>query len=140
VARWGTRLALAGAAGVVAAILSAIAVWFLGYSLLLLLISAGVGPSAAALIVAVVGLVLAALAGLGARWLLRPRLAPPTTAASGHGAVDELAGQIGSLAARQTVASVRAHPYGAIGAALAAGLAVGALPELRKLLSGFLKR
>jgi hypothetical protein len=139
VAHWGTRLALAGAAGVVSAILSAIAVWFLGYSLLLLLVSAGVGPSAAALIVAVVGLVLAALAGLGARWLLRPRLAPPATATR-RGAVDELAGQIGSLAARQTVASVRAHPYGAIGAALAAGLAVGALPELRKLLSGILKR
>jgi hypothetical protein len=140
VARWGTRLALAAAAGAFAALLIAVALWFLGYSLFLLLVWARLNPAAAALIVAAIGLALAGLAGLGARRLLRPRPARPAAPAAAGGALDELAAQIGSLAARQTVASVRAHPYGAIGTALLAGLAVGALPELRRLLSGILKR
>ncbi len=138
--RWGARLALAAAAGAVAAIVAAIAAWFLGYSLFLLLVSKRLDPAAAALIVAAVGLALAALAGLAARRLWRPLPAGAAAPASSASAVNDLAGQIGSLAARQIAASVRAHPYGAIGTALIAGLAVGAMPELRKLLSGILKR
>ncbi len=135
-ARWQTRLALTAAAGAFAAILTAVALWFLGYSLFLLLMSVRLDPAAAALIVAAVGLALAGLAGLGARRLWRRPRPPSAAAPSG----DDLAAQIGSLAARQIAASMRAHPYGAIGAALAAGLAVGALPELRRLLRGILDR
>jgi len=44
------------------------------------------------------------------------------------------------LVAQQLVSTTKAHPYKTMGAALAAGLAVGAIPELRKTLTDLLKK
>jgi hypothetical protein len=64
----------------------------------------------------------------------------PATASSGaNGVANGIAADLGALAAQQIVSTTRAHPYGTVGAALAAGLAVGAVPELRKSLMGLLR-
>jgi hypothetical protein len=141
-----TRLALAAAAGVAVLIVAATTMWFLGDALLLWLEANGFVPAAAAGITGLAGVVLAGLFGLWARWLLRPhpraRAAVPASApaAGANGsAVNGYAAELGALVASQLVTSTRAHPYKTMGAALAAGLAVGAVPELRKTLTDLLK-
>jgi hypothetical protein len=51
----------------------------------------------------------------------------------------DAAAQLGGLVAQQLMTNARAHPFYGAGAALAAGLAVGAIPELRDLLKGVVK-
>jgi hypothetical protein len=67
--------------------------------------------------------------------------APPASAPGVHanGVANGIVADLGALAAQQIVNTTREHPYGTMGAALAAGLAVGAIPELRKTLTGLLK-
>ena len=138
-----TRIGLAAATGLVALVVIATTIWFFGDALFLLLGEKGFMPSAAAGLTGIAGLVLAGLAGLVARWLLMParRAAVPATApAPGvNGVANGIAADLGALAAQQIVNTTREHPYGTVGAALAAGLAVGAVPELRKALIGLLK-
>ncbi len=135
--RFGARLGVAAAVAVFALIIAAIALGYFAQSVLLLLEEKGFGPPAAAAIVGGGGLVLAALFGIVARRVLRPA-APPAVARS-HNTVDDAAADLGALVAQQIVNTTREHPYGTVGAALAAGLAVGAIPELRKALTGLLK-
>lgn len=119
--------------------------WFLGDALLLLFEEKGFAPSAAAGLTGLAGLVLAALLGLLARGVARTPRRKAATAATApppgiNGVANGIAADLGALAAQQIVNSTREHPYGTMGAALAAGIAVGAIPELRKTLTGFLKQ
>jgi hypothetical protein len=135
-----TRLALAAAAVAVALIVAAIALWFFGQALFLQLETTRLSPAEAALITGVSGLVLAVLIALLARYLLRPRrVAARAPTPSSGSLVNDLALQLGGIIAQQATATSRAHPYGTVGTALVAGLAVGAMPELRKALLGVLK-
>jgi hypothetical protein len=134
---WSGRIAAAAAGVAAASIVTVIAVWFLGDALFLQLESCGFGAPAAALIVGLAGLALAVLIGLVARWLARARVAA-TPPASGNG-VNDAAAALGTLVSRQIVASAKARPLATAGAALLAGLAVGAIPELRSLLKDALK-
>jgi len=81
--------------------------------------------------------------GLLAKWAMktprRPALPAAQTATGANGVANGIAADLGALAAQQIVNTTRAHPYGTVGAALAAGLAVGAVPELRKSLMGLIK-
>ena len=139
-----TRIALAAAAGVFALIVIATTMWFLGDALMLLLEAKAFEPAAAAGLTGLAGLVLAGLIGLGAKFAVSPArrrsaLPAPKPAPGVNGVANGIAADLGALAAQQIVNTTREHPYGTMGAALAAGLAVGAIPELRKTLAGFLK-
>jgi hypothetical protein len=138
-----TRIGLAAAAGLVALIVLGTTLWFLGDALMLLLEEKGLSPAAAAGLTGLAGLVLTALIGLLAKLLLRARRRPAASAAAPapgvNGVANSVAADLGALAAQQIVSTTRAHPFGTMGAALAAGIAVGALPELRKTLAGLFK-
>jgi hypothetical protein len=136
-----TRIAIAVGAGIVALIVFGTTMWFLGDSLMLWLQEQGFRSAAAAGLTGVAGLVLVALLGLCAKLALSPRRRPalPAPAPRGNGVATGIAADLGALAAQQIVNTTRAHPYGTMGAALAAGLAVGAVPELRKSLMGLFK-
>jgi hypothetical protein len=138
--RVGARLGFAAASGVLALIITAIALGYLFQSACLLLEANAFCPPAAASIVGAGALVLAALVALLARHFLRPATAAkPVAAVRGNGVADNIAADLGALVAQQILIATREHPYGTMGAALAAGLAVGAIPELRKTLTGLLK-
>jgi hypothetical protein len=129
------RIGGAVGAGIVALILFGTTLWFLGDALMLWLQDKGYGAAGAAGLTGLAGLVLTALLGLLAKWLVSPRRRPalPATAAPrGNGVTNGIAADLGALAAQQIVSTTRAHPYSTMGAALAAGIAVGAVPELRK--------
>jgi hypothetical protein len=130
---------ISAAAIVAAVIFAATSVLFLGGALYLFLVSVTLAPAVAALVVGLVGLTVATLIVLVARWGLRSRR-PSAEAPSIDNGVDDLAAKLGGLVARQIASRAQAHPYGAIGVALVAGLAVGASPELRTALKGALKR
>ena len=132
------RLALAGAAGVAALVVAAIAVWFLGQSLTLALEAIPLSPAVSTLTVGLIGLLLAMLIALVGRLVAAPRRA--ATPASPAAGVADAAAELGGLLAQRLTASSRSHPYGTIGTALVAGLIVGALPELRSLLASLLKK
>jgi hypothetical protein len=138
-----TRIGLAAATGIVALIVFATTTWFLGDALLLLLEAKGFDPPAAAGLAGLAGLVLVALLVLVARLPLRPhrRAALPAAATTpgANGVANGIAADLGALAAQQIVNTTRAHPYGTMGAALAAGLAVGVVPELRRALTELFK-
>lgn len=138
-----TRIAIAVAAGLVALVVFVVTMWFLGDALKLWIESKAIPPAGAAGLTGLAGLVLVGLLGLTARSALRPRRRPaiPATAASprGNGVANGIAADLGALAAQQIVNTTREHPYGTMGAALAAGLAVGAVPELRKSVMGMFK-
>ena len=136
-----TRIAIAAAAGIVALIVLGAATWFLGDALMLWLEEENFRPGAAAGLTGVAGLVLVALLGLCAKLALRPHRRPalPAPAPKANGVTNGIAADLGALAAQQIVNTTRAHPYSTMGAALAAGLAVGAVPELRKSLMGIIK-
>lgn len=139
-----TRIVIAAATGLVALLVLAVTVWFLGDALKLWLEDKSFSPAAAAGLTGVAGLVLIGLLAFIARWSLRAprRAAVPATAAprgSGNGVANGIAADLGALAAQQIVSSTRAHPYTTMGAALAAGVAVGAVPELRKTVLGLFK-
>jgi hypothetical protein len=137
------RLALAAAASAVALIVAAIALWFLGQALFLALAATMLSPAQAAVITGVSGLVLAALIGFLARAVLRPRrtaVAASALAPNSGSIVNDLALQLGSIVAQKAAATSKAHPYGTVGTAFAAGFGLGAMPELRKALLDLLKR
>lgn len=136
------RIGIAVAAGLVALVVFAVTMWFLGDALMLWIEEKAIPPAGAAGLTGLAGLVLVGLLGMTTRWALHPRrrAAIPATASSGaNGVANGIAADLGALAAQQIVSTTRAHPYGTVGAALAAGLAVGAVPELRKSLMGLLK-
>jgi len=137
------RIGAAAAAGVVALLTLAVTLLFLGYALMLLFEEQGVRPSGAAGLTGLIGLVLVVIIGLIAKWVMRTPRRPAQPAAQivpgANGVANGIAADLGALAAQQIVNTTRAHPYGTAGAALAAGLAVGALPELRKSLMGLIK-
>jgi hypothetical protein len=135
------RIGLAAASGVLALIVLGTTLWFLGDALMLLLEAKGFEPPAAAGLTGIAGLVLTGLIGLLTKSLLRSHRRPavPAAASSANGVANSIAADLGALAAQQIVNTTRAHPFGTVGAALAAGLAVGAVPELRKTLTGLLK-
>jgi hypothetical protein len=139
-----TRIGLAAGTSIVALIVLGTASWFLGDALLLLLEAEGSSPAAAAGLTGLAGLVLAGLTGLLVRWLVQPHpratipAATPAPGANGS-AVNGYAAELGALVAQQIATSTRAHPYTTMGAALAAGVALGAVPELRKVITGLVK-
>jgi hypothetical protein len=138
------RIGIAAAAGLVALIVLAATIWFLGDALMLWLEDKNLSTAGAAALTGLAGLVLTALVALSARWTLHPRRRPavPATATPSpgvNGVANGIAADLGALAAQQIVSTTRSHPYGTAGAALAAGLAVGAMPELRKSLMGLFK-
>ena len=135
------RIALAAASGLVALIIVALALRYLGEALFLCLATQGLDPAGAAALTGVAGLVVVGLIGLAVRLALRrpPRTAVSATPAATGSAANGIAADLGILVARQVMNSAQAHPYSTMGAALAAGLAVGAVPELRKALTGLLK-
>jgi|SRR5580704_19244694 hypothetical protein len=139
--RIGARLGFTAALAVLALIVSAIALGYFAQSVFLLLEEKGFGPPAAASLTGACGIVLAAILALFGRLFLRPKSAArPVPAARSNGVATDIAADLGALAAQQIVNTTREHPYGTVGAALAAGLAVGAIPELRKTLVGLFKR
>ena len=137
------RIGVAAAAGVVALLMLAVTLLFLGYALTLLFEEQGLRPSGAAGLTGLIGLVLVVIVGLVAKWVMRtprrPALPAAQTASGANGVANGIAADLGALAAQQIVNTTRAHAYGTVGAALAAGLAVGAVPELRKSLMGLIK-
>jgi hypothetical protein len=136
-----TRIGLSAACGIVALIVLGTTLWFLGDALMLLLEEKGVGPPAAAGLTGIAGLVLAVVFGLLAKFALRSRRhTVQPVAAAAPGTTTDIAAELGALVAQQIVKTTRTHPLGTMGAALAAGLAVGALPELRKTLLGLFKQ
>jgi type VI protein secretion system component VasK len=138
--RFGARLGSAATLAVLALIVSAIALAYLAQSLFLLLEASALRPAAAAAITGGGAIALAAILGLTCRLLLRPKAAAhPVATARSNGVATDIAADLGALAAQQIVNTTRDHPYGTVGAALAAGVAVGAVPELRKTLAGLFK-
>lgn len=127
------RIGLAAAAGVAALAVFVVAAWFLGEALMLRLQAAGFSPPVAAGLTGVAGLVVVVILVLLGIWALRRKRTPPVSGAQG------IAAELGGVAAREAINAVRAHPYGTMGAALAAGVALGALPALRKSLMGLFK-
>ena len=140
-----TRICLAAGAGIVALIVLGTTIWFLGNALMLLLQATGFEPAGAAALTGGAGLVLVALIGLLAKYLASPhpraaiRAAGAPPPAARDSAINGYAAELGAVLAQQVVSTTRAHPYTAMGAALVAGLAVGAIPELRKTLTGSTK-
>ncbi|HZK88775.1 MAG TPA: hypothetical protein VFC56_01380 [Stellaceae bacterium] len=142
-----TRIVLATAFGAAALLVILVTLWFLGDALLTLLQEHGFRRSAAAGLTGIAGLVLAAILGVLAKISMRPRartlpaaslpLQPRTSTGS---VMNDLAVGLGGYAAEQVGSTVRAHPYRTMGTALAAGLALGAIPELRKALFDLTKR
>jgi hypothetical protein len=139
VASLPTRIGLAAAAGIAALIVLGTTTWFLGDALMLLFVEKGLSPAGAAGLTGLAGLVIAILIGLLAKWLLGPRRRPAAAPAPAAN-VNTAAAELGAFVAQQLVTTTRAHPYKTMGAALAAGLAVGAIPELRKALTDLLKK
>jgi hypothetical protein len=133
------RLGLAAALAVSALIVGGIALVYLAQSVFSLFEQEGFRPPAAALLTGGCGLALAAMLGLLGRLILHSRAAAHPAAGAQTNGVADVAADIGAFAARQLVNAAHEHPHGTVGAALAAGLAVGAIPELRKTLTGLLK-
>jgi hypothetical protein len=140
VASLPTRIGLAAGAGIVALIVLGTTMWFLGDALMLLLAEKGFSPAGAAGLTGLAGLVLAILIGFLAKWLLGPHRRAAASAPTSAANVNTAAAELGALVAQQLVTTTKAHPYKTMGAALAAGLAVGAIPELRKMLTDLLKK
>jgi hypothetical protein len=141
VSSFSARIGVAAAAGAVALILLAVTFLFFGHALMLLFEEKGLRPSGAAGLTGLVGLVLVVVLGLTAKWAMRTprRPALPAARAGTNGVANGIAADLGALAAQQIVSTTRAHPYSTVGAALAAGIAVGAVPELRKTVMGLFK-
>lgn len=136
------RIGFAAAAGIVALAIFVVTIWFLGEALMLWIEYKGLPRDGAAGLTGLAGLVLVALLGLAVRLALRPRrraAVPVTTAPGVNGMTNGIAADLGALAAQQIVGASRAHPYSTMGAALAAGVAMGAVPELRKSVMGLFK-
>jgi hypothetical protein len=132
------KLGTAAGAGVAALIVIAITLWYFGQAIILGLEAQGVGPAAAHAIAGVVGLVVVGLIGVVVSLLLRRRKVTVRAAVPVSSTADAAA-QLGGIVAQQLMMNAREHPFYGAGAALAAGLAVGAIPELRELLKGLVR-
>lgn len=132
------RLGAAAGGGIVALIVAAIALCYFGQAIILGLEDLGIAPAAAHALAGVAGLVLIGVIALAVMFLLRRRRVTVRTTVPVNPTADAAA-QLGGIVAQQLMTNVQEHPFGAAGAALAAGLAVGAIPELRDLLKGFVK-
>jgi len=132
------RLAAAAGAAVAALIVATIALWYFGEAIILGLEAGGMGLAAAHAIAGVVGLVVVGVIGVFAKLVLRRREVTVRTTVPVSPTADAAA-QLGGLVAQQLMTNARSHPFYGAGAALAAGLAVGAIPELRDLLKGVVK-
>ena len=144
--RFLSRALISMAAAMAAFILVATAVVFLGAALYLFLVaSMSAAPPLAALIVGLVGLVLAGLLILAARMASRGDWAGRTAARAAFtdpglaGNVNDLAAKLGGLAAQELNAQAQSHPYRTFVGALLAGLAVGGSPALRNMLDKMFK-
>ncbi len=135
------RLGAAAGAGVAALIVAAIALCYFGQAIVFGLEADGMGLAAAHAIAGVIGLVAIGVIGGVVKFLFRRRREVVTvkTTVEPVSPTADAAAQLGGLVAQQLMTNARVHPYGAAGAALAAGLAVGAIPELRALLKGVVK-
>jgi hypothetical protein len=136
-----SRWAILAAAVIAAIILLSIAAVFLCGALYLYLVSLAVTPALAALLVGLatitaVGLIILAVAimsrhgavgGVGGRTVCEGR--------GPAGQINDVAENLGSLAARELASMAQAHPYRAFVLALLGGLAVGHSPELRQMLN-----
>jgi hypothetical protein len=129
------KLGAAAGAGVAALMVIAIALWYFGQAIILGLEVQGIGPAAAHAIAGVIGLVVVGLIGVFVSLLLRRRKVTVRATVPINPTADAAA-QLGGLVAQQLMTNAREHPFYGAGAALAAGLAVGAIPELRDLLKG----
>jgi hypothetical protein len=132
------RLGAAAGAGVAALIVLAIAVWYFGEAIILGLEDGGLGPAAAHAIAGVVGLIVLGVIAVVVKVLLRRREVAVKAVVPISPTADAAA-QLGGLVAQRLMNGAREHPFGAAGAALAAGLAVGAIPELREMLKGVVR-
>lgn len=139
--RLGARLGLAVALAVGALIFLALALGYFAEAVFTLFEEKGFTPPAAAAITGACGIVVAAILGLFGRLTLRtkPASSKLRSTARSNGVGSDIAADLGALAAQQIVNTTREHPYGTMGAALAAGIAVGAVPELRKTLTDLFK-
>jgi MFS-type transporter involved in bile tolerance (Atg22 family) len=144
--RFLSQALLSMAAAVAAIILVATAVVFLGAALYLFLVaSMSATPPLAALVVGLVGLILAGLIGvapqLATRCGRRRRGGGNTDSVDTGpaGSVDDLAAKLGGMAAQELNEEAHSHPYRTFVGALLAGLAVGGSPALRDMLGKILK-
>ncbi|HEY1797042.1 MAG TPA: hypothetical protein VGG57_13080 [Stellaceae bacterium] len=133
------RIAAAAGAAAAALIALAIALGYFGEAIILELEARAMSPAAAHAIAGVAGLVLIGLIGGVLKLLFSRRRQVTVTTTVPVNPTADAAAQLGGLVAQQLMTNARQHPYGAAGAALAAGLAVGAIPELRDLLKGVVK-
>lgn len=129
------RLGAAAGAGIAALIVIAIALCYFGQAIILELEAQGFAPAAAHALAGVAGLIVVGLIGGLIAFMFRRRKVTVRATVPVNPTADAAA-QLGGLVAQQLLGNVRGHPFGAAGAALAAGLAVGAIPELRDLLKG----
>lgn len=134
------RIGVSAAAGGAALTALAVALWFLGDALRLWIEGLNISPAGAAGLTGLAGVILVMVLGLAAKLALRGPRRSAVAAPGANGVANGIAADLGALAAQQIVSATRAHPYGTMGAALAAGLAVGAVPELRKTLLGLLDK
>jgi xanthosine utilization system XapX-like protein len=141
-----SRALISFAAAAAAMILVAAATLFLGAALYLLLISMSVAPPLTALLVGLAGFSLAGLivAAVRLTWRRAPTRLPggsnrPAAAADLAGNANDLAAQLGTLAARELTSQAQAHPYRTVVVSLLAGLAVGGSPALRNAIENMLK-
>src|SRR5271163_43719 len=135
-----SRALISMAAAVVAIILVASASIFLCAALYLFLVSLSAAPPLAALLTGLAALILAGLIILAARVASSGLRRTARRSGPGHDSnVDDLAAKLGGLAAQQLNTEAQAHPYRTFAAALLAGLAVGASPELRNMVRKTLK-
>ena len=137
------RIGLAAGAGLAALIVLGVTLRFLGDAMMLGLESTGFQSAGSAGLTGAAGLLVIGVLALIAKLALRSshRSALPATrpVAGANGVANSIAADLGALAAQQIVSATREHPYGTVGAALAAGIAVGAVPELRRAVTGLFK-
>src|SRR5579862_3256918 len=123
-------------AAVAAVILVATAAIALSAALYLFLVSLSAAPPLAALLVGLTALATAGLTLCFAWLAVRCRGSARTSGGAGvampdrTGNLNDLAAQLGALAAQELTSRARAHPYRVFVGALLAGLAVGGIPEL----------
>lgn len=136
--RFLSRMTMSLATALAATLFVAAAIGFLGVAVYLLLVPLMPAPLAA-LLVGVIGLSIAGLIVLVARFARhRGAAVRPIAVASPARAADlnDMAAALGDLAAQKLTYRAQAHPYYAFAIALLVGLAAGASPTLRDIITG----
>ena len=129
-----SQMAFVTAAGMAVLILVTLAAAFASGSLYLWLISKGLEASAAALLVSTAIIGVAGLIALVVFLVRRHRASYAKLSQPSAASFAKIAGELGELAASETISLIQAHPYRAFLISLAAGFVVGASPELRQIL------